>query len=200
MTRDDANPLPDSCAVAFKEWSGVCEALERGLQAITLRKGGIAEGLGRFVPEHPVFWLYPTRVHQAEQGLRLPELAHTGRPAGVAEEEVELCALARVERVGLIERPELLADLEPFHVWTAETVEKRFRYRYPGLWVLGVRVYHRAGPWRVAVTPEHLGCKTWVPLDPALSTDGLRPVLTAAEFNTRMDRLQQILGRTGASS
>jgi hypothetical protein len=199
MTHNDTSPLPDSCAVAFKEWCGVCEALERGLQAIILRKGGIAEGLGGFVPEHPVFWLYPTRVHQAEQGLRLPELARTGRPAGVVDEEVELCALARVERVGLIKRPELLADLEPFHVWTTETIEKRFHYRYPGLWVLGVRVYHRAGPWRVAVTPEHLGCKTWVPLDPALSTDGLRPVLAEEEFHARMERLEEILGRAASS-
>lgn len=193
MTFDDALPLPDSCAVAFKEWEGVCEALERGLQAIILRKGGIDEGPRGFVPEYPLFWLYPTQVHQAEQGLRVPELARTGRPAGVPAEEVELCALARVERVGRIERPEHLSALAEFHVWTAATVAKRFHYRQPGLWVLGVRVYHRPGPWRVAVTPEHAGCKTWVPLDPPLSTDGLRPVLPAEEFEARMARLQSLL-------
>ena len=65
-------PPPESCAVAFKEWAGVCDALIEGRQTIIIRKGGISEGAGPgvFVPEHAEFWLYPTWVHQAEQGLR----------------------------------------------------------------------------------------------------------------------------------
>ncbi len=61
---------PGTCAVAFKEWSGVCDALADGRQSILLRKGGIREepGAGRFVPEHREFWLYPTGVHQAAAG------------------------------------------------------------------------------------------------------------------------------------
>ena len=64
-------PLPDSCSVAFKEWAGVCDALADGRQSLILRKGGIAEGPRGFVPEHSTFWLYPTRVHEAGQGLRV---------------------------------------------------------------------------------------------------------------------------------
>ncbi len=62
----------ESCAIAFKEWASVCDALLAGRQTIILRKGGISEGKapGTFVPEHSQFWLYPTWVHQAEQGVR----------------------------------------------------------------------------------------------------------------------------------
>jgi len=48
----------------------ICDALAEGRQSLILRKGGIAEGPRGFVPEHDTFWLYPTHVHQAEQGLR----------------------------------------------------------------------------------------------------------------------------------
>ena len=43
---------PGWCAVAFKEWAGVCDALLQGRQAIIIRKGGISEGPGPgvFVP------------------------------------------------------------------------------------------------------------------------------------------------------
>ena len=62
----------ESCRIAFKEWASVCDALLEGRQTIILRKGGISEGTapGLFVPEHSEFWLYPTWVHQAEQGVR----------------------------------------------------------------------------------------------------------------------------------
>ncbi len=54
--------IPESCAVAFKEWADVCAALLDGRQSLILRKGGIEEGPGGFRPEHAAFWLYPTRT------------------------------------------------------------------------------------------------------------------------------------------
>jgi hypothetical protein len=188
MPHHEPNSPPDTCQVAFKEWEGVCVALERGLQSIILRKGGISEGQGEFTPEHPVFWLYPTRVHQAEQGLRVAGLKAGDVPAG----EVELRLLAVVEHVALVDRPELLEELEDLHVWTKETVEKRFHYRRPGLWVLGVRVYRCDSPWRIHMTDEHAGCKSWVPLD-ALSTRGLQPVLSRDAMEDHMAHLNRVL-------
>ena len=66
------NRTSESCGIAFKEWASVCDALLAGRQTIILRKGGISEGQapGTFVPEYSEFWLYPTWVHQAEQGVR----------------------------------------------------------------------------------------------------------------------------------
>src|SRR5262249_33425513 len=60
------SPPARTCAIAFKEWAGVCDALIQGRQTIIVRKGGISEGAGpgSFVPEHAEFWIYPTWVHQ----------------------------------------------------------------------------------------------------------------------------------------
>ena len=58
MTSESPEPvLPVTCAFAFKEWAGVCAALESGRQSVILRKGGIADGPGGFVPDHEAFWL-----------------------------------------------------------------------------------------------------------------------------------------------
>jgi hypothetical protein len=199
--RADPTPrLPAACGIAFKEWAGVCAALAEGRQTLILRKGGIAEGPQGFAPEHPVFWLYPTFVHQAEQGLRRPA---GPSPAAVPDPDpdpdpgtVALDALVLVDSIVFVDREEALAALGDWHVWTEETVARRFHYRKPGLWVLGVRVFRRAVPWRIAVTAEHAGCKTWVPLDPPLETAGCRPVLDLAEFTRRRDQLQAALHAT----
>jgi hypothetical protein len=191
VTDPTENSPPETCAIAFKEWAGVCEGLAAGEQSVILRKGGIAEGPGGFAPEHAVFWLYPTAVHQAEQGLRASPAPHWIVPP--QEGTIGLNALAVVAVIGRIDDPALLSKLEPFHIWTAETVSKRFHYRSPGLWVLGVRVFRRREPWVVTVTPEHAGCKTWVPLETPLATDGIAPVLDAESFTERMDRLRRTL-------
>ena len=183
-----------SCSVAFKEWAGVCDALADGCQSIILRKGGIREepGPGAFVPEHAEFWLYPTAVHQAQQGLRHavePAPAPSADPGG----SVVIRALARVERIGFIRDEATLPALEEFHVLTAETIRTRFHYRRPGLWVLGTRIWRREPPWAIMATPEHAGCKTWVLLEEALPTSGLEPVLDDDAWAGHLERLRSVL-------
>ena len=46
------------------------------------------------------------------------------------------------------------AALEDFHVLTPETVRGRFHYRTPGLWVLGTRIWRRAGRSRSPRPPS----------------------------------------------
>jgi hypothetical protein len=187
--------LPDSSRVAFKEWAGVCDALVTGRQAIILRKGGILEGPGGFAPEHSFFWLYPTHVHQAEQGLRLEregEAASSGSPPA-ATARVMIQAFAAVELVHYVAAEEALPSLTPFHIWTEETVRKRFHYRKPGLWVLGVRVFRREEPWPLEPTPEQLGCKSWVVLETPLATEGLEPVIESEQWAQRLGWLRSLL-------
>jgi hypothetical protein len=188
--RGDGIRLPENCPIAFKEWAGVCAALADGRQSLIVRKGGIADGPRGFAPEHDVFWLYPTRVHETEQGLRIPSA-----PASPTEppEMVPLTALAVVDSTTFVEREETLAALFELHVWTEETLLRRFRYRKPGLWVLGVRVFHRPAPYRLEVSVEHAGCKTWVSLDPPPTTQGCEPVLDEPEFSRQRARLQTAL-------
>lgn len=189
MTADASGIPPDFCAIAFKEWAGVCSALESGGQSLILRKGGIAEGPRGFVPEHRAFWLYPTYLHQAQQGLKQGVTA----PEPVDPETFSPRALAIVEHLALIEDLDRLEALDGLHVWTLETLIQRFQYRRPGLWLLGVRVYRTELPAPIAVTPEHEGCKTWVPIEPAISTEGLSPVVGEAEFRQAMRTIETIL-------
>lgn len=193
MKSAETNHLPETCSVAFKEWAGVCSALGRGLQSIILRKGGIAEGPGGFTPEHPVFWLYPTRVHQEQQRLKVDGLGSPGR-ADADDSTVEVDTLAVVELIGRVDRREILPNLESLHVWTKETVEKKFSYRQPGLWVLGVRVLRRPEPFRLRAAPEYLGCKSWAPLGRALPTDGLVNVIDEGRSRAALTGLRAAIG------
>jgi hypothetical protein len=187
-------PDSGSCSIAFKEWAGVCDALAGGRQSIILRKGGIREGAGpgAFVPEHDEFWLYPTAVHQAQQGLRVAGEA-TDPGLHSPDSPIPIRLLARVELVGRVRDEASLRALEDFHVLTPETVRGRFHYRSPGLWVLGTRIWRREPPVRIAATPEHAGCKTWVTLDEALPTSDLQAALDEPEWSDRLARLRTIL-------
>ena len=186
----NSDPLPESSAIAFKEWAGICDALTSGRQSLILRKGGIEEGPGGFSPEHPAFWLYPTLVHEGEQGLKRPSVSSRTAEPGV----LEIDGFVAVESVARIDSIDALLRLDDLHEWTEETVRKRFDYRRPGLWVLGVRAYRKPEPARIAVTPAQIGCKTWVPLDAPIATKGLLPVLDDAEAARARDRLAHLLG------
>jgi hypothetical protein len=177
---------PLSCSIAFKEWAGVCDALGTGRQSLILRKGGVSEEAGEFRPEHSAFWLYPTYVHEAEQGLRTPSPEREVETPGV----VSIETLVVVEWVGRVERVEQLTWLGPLHGWTEATVLGRFHYRAPGLWALVVRAYRLPVPYSIAITPAHLGCKTWVPLETPLQTAGLAPVLDDKESARRVGAIR----------
>lgn len=191
------NRLPESCKIAFKEWSGVCDALIEGRQTIILRKGGISEraGPGQFAPEHTEFWLYPTWTHQKGQGLRPVEMpAMHSRAAGPnADGSISIRGLVRVGFVGFLSDEDLLGELRPFHGLTDETLIKRFHYRSPGLWVLAARVFRRDPAFSVQPTPEQAGCVTWVNFDEPLSTAGLVAVLDENQWACECNRLRSIL-------
>jgi hypothetical protein len=184
--------LPQSCAIGFKEWSGVCDALHSGRQSLLLRKGGIAEEAGQFLPEHPVFWLYPTHVHEAQQGLK-DATSWPGHPATLVSDpasHVPLSALAVVAYAGYVDHEEKLEALDDLHVWTEETVRRRFHYRREGLWVAGVRVYRRSTPWLLPVTAAQAGCKSWVALEELIPTTDLAPALDDDAFARAIERIR----------
>jgi hypothetical protein len=193
--------LPAQCAIAFKEWTGVCRALAEGRQTILVRKGGIREQSGRFEPEHSAFWLYPTHVHEAQQGLRDETDGSAAGASSDPADRVFLDALACVELLAFVTSEDALTALEPFHVWTPKTIRRRFAYRHPGLWVMSVRVFLREEPWSLVPTDEQLGCKSWVALDAPLDTNGLQAVLDQPAAEERLAQLRALLaGQPGPDS
>jgi len=183
---------------AFKEWAVICRALAEGKQSILLRKGGIAEDGGTFTVEHTRFWLFPTYVHQQETGIRpdaipLLEASRADKPAAGT---VRLSHWAHVTGIYRV-RDELLALLlAHMHLWSEETVRKRFAYREPAIYVLSARIYHAPQPFIITDTPAHQGCKSWVELDQPLHTDGSTPVLSDKDYDDVKWNLDTLLQPT----
>ncbi len=180
---------------ALKEWAVICRALAEGRQAILIRKGGIAESGGEFEVEHQRFWLFPTYVHQQKAGI-VPEAAALLEQVDADRPPTGIVRLTDfAEAVGIYHIREL-ADawkLTGLHCWSHETVQSRFEYRRPGLFVLAVRVYRASQVFDLPDTAEYAGCRSWVELNRALPTEGATPVLEEqafAEVVRKLDRLR----------
>jgi hypothetical protein len=186
----EREPPSGACGIALKEWSGVCRALGDGRQTILLRKGGIAEENGVFRPEYPTFWLYPTHLHQEQQGLRdcAPDESRKVPPGSVLLE-----SFADVEGFWWVDQIQVVNALSEFHIWTEETVSKRFHYREPGLWVLSVRVYRWELGRVLPELPEYEGCKSWVPLGQQIPLNAMISVLDLEQAKMRHESLASLL-------
>ena len=174
-------------SIAFKEWAAICRALAEGRQSLILRKGGIAEEGGQFRPEHARFLLYPTHFHEQHRtGIKpdlLPMLDAVEREKAAAG-TIRFTHFAEVVEVFQVLDLDKVLALSELHGWTAEEVAKRFHYRKPGLFVLAVRVFRLPQAVEMAERPrpEYAGCKSWVPLEEAVSIEGASAVLTDEGF------------------
>jgi hypothetical protein len=183
---------------AFKEWAVICRALAEGRQALILRKGGIAEKRGNFAVEHTRFWLFPTYLHQKPGALKpeaLPLLraAEADRPP---EGKVRLSHFAEVGGVYHVHDIVGALKIDPLHLWSRETVQSRFQYRQPGLFVLPVRVYRVPEVFEITDTAYYAGCKSWVELEKELPTGGAAAVLDDGAFRDVMRTLDLLLQPT----
>jgi hypothetical protein len=183
---------------AFKEWAVICEALSQGRQALILRKGGIAEPTGDFQPEHTRFWLYPTYVHQQKAGIKpeaaalLQQVEARRPPAGT----IRLSHFADVAGVYRLHDMVGALRIRQLHLWSDETVQARFVYRWPGLYVMLVRVYR---VHQIAELPDlgsYAGCRTWVELEREVPTEGATPVISDAQFGELRKQLDHLLNPT----
>jgi hypothetical protein len=192
---EPAEGLPHAC----KEWAAICLALAQGKQSLLLRKGGVAEPDGDFRVAHTRFWLLPTYTHQQEaDGLQpdaqplLAEALAARPPAGVIR-LTHFAEVLGVYHVRALTPALLLAHL---HLWSRATVEKRFHYRTPGLFVLPVRVWRAPAPVELPESEYYRGCHTWVELERALPTAGATPVLPDSAIDDLRWNLDTLLNPT----
>ena len=183
---------------AFKEWAVICRALAEGRQAILLRKGGVAEAEGEFQVEHTRFWLFPTYVHQQREGIKpealpLLEQAEAERPP---QGRLRLSHFAEVAGAYILHDIASVLKLADLHLWSEATAHARFAYRWPGLYVLPVRVYRAGSPVEVPEAPRYAGCKSWVELEQELPTEGAVPVLGEEAFRDLLKTLEHRLDPT----
>lgn len=188
--------MDSSNRFAFKEWAVICAALGNGRQTLILRKGGVHEGPDGFQVEHPEFWLFPTYLHQGQpNGLidEVKDLDESSARERPREEMIRLQYYAVVEETHYLATELQLSRLQPFHIWSHRTVEDRFHYRKPGIFLLVTRIYALTQPISIPNSPHFEGCRTWVDFPSEIPTVGLQPVLADDEFATLRSRILRTL-------
>ncbi|CEK20330.1 hypothetical protein CWRG_02798 [Chthonomonas calidirosea] len=183
---------------ALKEWALACKMLQEGRQLLLIRKGGLREEEGRFVPRYPEFFLFPTFEHQRAELLQdrykseLEPLTSSSNPG-----QVVISAYAVVTDVFQARSEEQVMAAAEEHIWNAEYVRQRFDFNpYDPLTLLVLRVYVLPQPIVLPFQKAYEGCRSWITLDRALSTEGAIPVLPTAEFERRRESLRTILARS----
>lgn len=184
--------------IAFKEWGAVCAALEQGTQSVIVRKGGIHEGEAGFRVEHDEFWMFPTRFHQGAEQLQPGKSSLLNQP--LAQEPVSgklnLALYSVVEAVLELKDPSQLTFLQRLQVLNEETIQQRFEYKNPGLFVLLVRIFRLEHPFEVDLESRYAGCHSWVELSHDYDTDNLMPVLNPEQFLEAQQAFQEIVARS----
>jgi hypothetical protein len=155
--------------IAFKEWAAVVLALERGLQDVVFRRGGIAEERDAFEACHDAFLLWPTYHHQQRAGLdarhhRLFDEAVTSQPV---DGLCRITSWARVLDLHILTSERQLDALEARHVYARDVLLERLHApRGRAFYVLDVSVSLLDEPLWVRLGAEHAGCRSWIPVAP----------------------------------
>jgi hypothetical protein len=185
----------DSLRHTLKEWAVAVKALELGETALVVRKGGIREKA--FAVANRRFLLLPGYEHQRPELLKpeyrellseIPDLTDDG--------PLRFTSFAEVRGAYEISEPESLAAIDPYHIWTPEYAESRFRWRpKKPLTVLVLRVYLLPDPVELPYSEAYGGCKSWIELEEPVSTAGARPALSDEGFERLVSPALEVLGK-----
>ncbi len=184
----------------------VCEALDRGHQTIILRKGGIHEGRAGFAFDHKEFFLFPTLFHEQEKHLRgsgstSAEPENQDQAEYCPGDAVAISCWAQLISVWNLNCWETIKELEPFHIWSRETIRDRFDWSkspdsQPGIKMALVRIFRLVQPLKIEYQKSHGGCRSWLKLDGVASgsQQAHNPVLGDRAFASVLHKLTQIAG------
>lgn len=184
------------CALGLKEWAVLVDALAGGEQLILLRKGGIEDVGGEFRLQADSFILWPTYLHQGADWLRP---GHAGRLERVLADrgepdEVTLAHHAAVAGIHAVPSRGVLDELADEHVWSADYLDLRWRYRPElPLYLLLLRVSALPAPTVVRETTAQRGCRSWVELVEPVDLTGMSPALDDEPFGRRVERIRAVL-------
>ncbi len=180
---------------ALKEWAVAIEALTQGDTILLLRKGGIREQ-GFSITQSQI-WLYPTYEHQKPHLLK-PEYASQVMPveSGWHPNTVSIRSQACITHAYEVSDPAIVEALLPFHIWTAEFVSERLKWKARSpLTVLLLRVYALPVARSIPFCAEYGGCKSWINLQAELPST-VAPVLEETVYQARVEAVQAVLQQT----
>lgn len=178
---------------ALKEWAVAVKALERGDTALVVRKGGIREKA--FAVRSTRFLFLSGYEHQR------PGLLKSGHrdlmdeiPDRSDQDSLIFTSFAEAHAAYEISEPEALEAIDPHHIWSPEYAESRFKWRpKKPLTVLVLRTYLLPKPVELPYCESYGGCKSWIELEKAVSTEGARPALEEEEFARMTSPVMEIL-------
>jgi hypothetical protein len=143
-------------------------ALERGLQDVILRRGGIDEPGDVFEPEHSAFLLFPTYFHQQAERLK-PEhrkLYDEARASEPGPGRLTITSLARVRATRELSSEADVDALAGRHVYRRDVVIDRLRGVYgTALYLLEVDIERLDQPLDLPMLADYAGCKSWVEIE-----------------------------------
>jgi hypothetical protein len=184
----------DTLQHALKEWAVAVRALERGVTALVVRKGGIREKA--FAVPQTRFLLLPGYEHQRPELLKeeyrglmggIPDLSDDG--------PLRFSSFAEVESAYEVSEAEELSALDEHHMWTPEYAESRFKWRpTKPLTVLVLRTYLLPRAVELPYRDEYGGCKSWTELQEPVSVEGARAVLSDEDFHRLVAPALDVLG------
>jgi hypothetical protein len=183
----------DSLRHTLKEWAVAVRALERGDTALVIRKGGIREKA--FAVKDSRFLLLPGYEHQKPELLKqeyrelwreIPDLTDDG--------PLRFTSFAEVKGAYEVSEPESLAAIDPYHMWTPEYAESRFRWRpKKPLTVLVLRTYLLPELVELPYSKAYAGCKSWIELEEPVSVAEARPALSDEDFERLISPALEVL-------
>jgi hypothetical protein len=181
--------------LALKEWHVVVEAIARGDQVLTIRKGGIGEKA--FAVAGSAFWLYPNWEHQQAPEVKRAwhgELARSNRERPT-DGTIPLRCHCTVDAAWEVSDGDQLAALDGWHLWTRAYAESRLKWRpTKPLTVLLLRAAALIDPFPLRADEAYGGCKSWIELLEEPAAEALIPALTDVAFDMRSAAVHEALG------
>jgi hypothetical protein len=180
---------------ALKEWHVVAEAIARGDQVLTLRKGGIGEKA--FAVADTTFWLYPTWEHQADAEVKRAwqgELARSNRERRL-DGRIPIRCRCTVAGAWEVTDAATLDALDGLHLWSRSYVEARLGWRpTKPLTALLLRSSALVEPVLLDPAEAYGGCRSWIELQSVPAEADLIESLTDDAFALHADRVRAVLG------
>jgi hypothetical protein len=172
--------------LALKEWAIAIAALRAGELVLLLRKGGIRDPLHPFasIPQRTA--LFPTYEHQVPRHLKEARVLTPPDPNA----PVAIDTWAHITHGFELRTEAELAALMPFHIWTEAFMTERLKWRsQQPLQALLLRVYKLPEAVYLGRSLAQSGCRSWIDLDPFISTHNSIPALLDPDYQSRLESI-----------
>lgn len=170
---------------ALKEWAVIVHAIKQGRHHLLLRKGGLADKGGTFQIENNKFLFFPTYEHQESNLIqdKYVSLYTQLLKSSLSQDELFIECWGEVKEVFKVREPEILKELEPFHIWSEEYIKMRLNYKpEKPLYLILLRTYHLPAPQKIKNLKRYGGCRSWIQLEDEIGTESSTPISSETDF------------------